>query len=45
VLERVAARVNSPTPVVSRWGVTVRDLLPYINRYDVKIGLDVSGKR
>jgi 3'-phosphoadenosine 5'-phosphosulfate (PAPS) 3'-phosphatase len=45
VLERVAARVNSPTPLVSRWGVTVRDLLPSVNRYDVMIGLDVTGKK
>ena len=45
VLERVAARVNSPTPLVSRWGVTVRDLLPSVSRYDVMIGLDVTGKK
>jgi len=44
-LERVAARVNSPTPLVSKCGVTVRDLLPAVNRYDVMIGLDVTGKR
>ena len=44
-LERVAARVNSPTPLVSKCGVTIRDLLPSINRYDVMIGLDVSGKQ
>ena len=44
-LERVAARVNGPTPLVSKYGVTVRDLLPSINRYDVMIGLDVTGKQ
>ncbi len=44
-LERVAARVNSPTPLVSKCGVTVRDLLPSINRYDVMVGLDVTGKQ
>lgn len=45
VLERVAARINSPSPLVSRCGVTVRDLLPSVNRYDVMIGLNVNGKQ